>query len=764
MPTTGVNLLRAALGIADSLAEDLYRESEPRVIRAGGALFRAGQAADDMYVVMSGELIATVDTPGGPVTVGRIRAGEPVGEMQVLSGGARTRTVSATTDTAVARISREAIERLAREQPNVVSHLTEAIRRRLRHDQLAGILPGLFGPLDEAMLQDIESAAEWVSLPQGEVLFEQGDPGDAAHILVSGRLQVVVRSDDTERVVGEVRPGESVGEMAMLTGERRSASVIALRDSDLVTLDRSEFDHLIAKYPQILRSLTKLVINRLRRTQSGNPLDNGVRIIGVVPAGRDVPLADFARQLASALAPYGASRCLRSEDVDSLLGTPGIARTPADDPGAARIAGLIAAEEVRVRFLVLVADADGSPWSRRCVRYADRILLVGRAGDDPAPGTVELELLAKVGRRAELPTSLVLLHPPATEQPDGTRFWLEPRRLAGHYHVRTGVAADIERVARFITGRAFGIALSGGGARGFAHIGFLRALMEAGIPIDMIGGTSMGAMISAEYVLGWDADRMIERNKAVFVKWWMDMTVPIVAILHGRGSNARLLRAVGDIRIEDMWLPYFCVSSNLSRAEIVVHRDGPLWLGLRASGGLPAMFPPLVHNGDLLVDGAFLRNLPADIMRQLTGGGTTIAVDVSSECDMQYEQVYVDAISGWRIIWNRINPFARKFTVPNMAAVLQRASQIASVIMQRDALLKGVDLYVRLPVQRFGILEFDAAADIIKTGYDTGRAALAKWMAARAASAPDSVPTAEATVSNVPPPEPSAATAPLVVL
>jgi NTE family protein/lysophospholipid hydrolase len=551
--------------------------------------------------------------------------------------------------------------------------------------------------------------------------------------------------------------------MAILTGETRSASVVALRDSDLVMLDRSEFDHLIAKYPQLLRALTKLVINRLRRTQSGNPPDNGVRIIGVVAAGSDVPLADFAQQLASALAPYGASRCLRSEDVDGLLGTPGIARTPANDPGAARIAGLIAAEEARARFVLLVADADGSPWSKRCVRHADRILLVGRAGDNPAPGTVERDLLANAGKRATLPTTLVLLHPQATEQPQGTRQWLEPRRLAGHHHVRTGVVADIERVARFITGRAFGVALSGGGARGFAHIGFLQALTEAGIPIDMIGGTSMGAMISCEYVLGWDADRMIQRNKAVFVKWWMDMTVPIVAILHGRGSNARLRRAVGDIRIEDMWLPYFCVSSNLSRAEIVVHRDGPLWLALRASGGLPAMFPPLVHNGDLLVDGAFLRNLPADIVRQLTGGGTTIAVDVSSECDMQFEQAYVDAISGWRIIWNRLNPFARKFTVPNLGAVLQRAAQIASVIMQRDALLRGVDLYVRLPVQGFGMLEFEAAPDIIKTGYDTGRAAIAKWMADRPRSAPDSLPIAEATGSTLAPGEPSAATTPLVV-
>jgi lysophospholipid hydrolase len=638
--------------------------------------------------------------------------------------------------------------------------LADAIRT-LRHDQLVTILSRLFGTLDDGMLQDVESAAEWVSLPQGGVLFEQGDPGEAAYILVNGRLQVIVRgAAGTARVVGEVRPGETVGEMALFTGEPRSARVVAMRDSDLVMFERSAFDRLMAAYPQALMALTKLVVKRLRQTQSDNPPDEGVRIVGLIPAGPDVPLDDFAQQLTTALAPYGTSQCLRSADVDSLLGAPGIARTPADDPAAAQIAGLIDAVEARSRFVVLVADAEGSPWSRRCVRHADRILLVARAGDDPAPSSVERELLASAGIRTVLPTSLVLLHPPSTEVPAGTRHWLEPRRLARHHHVRTGFAADIERVARFITGRAFGVALSGGGARGFAHVGFLQALTEAGIPIDMIGGTSMGALISAEYALGWDADRMIQQNQKLFGKWKTDLTLPVLAILNGRRSTSRLRRSVGDVRIEDMWLPYFCVSSNLSCAEIVVHRDGPLWIGLRASGGLPGIFPPLVYNGDLLIDGGYLCNLPADIMSQLTGGGITIAVDVSSECDLQHEHAYVDAISGWSIIWNRLNPFARKYTVSSIAAVLQRSSEIASVAMQRDAMLRGVDLYVRMPVQRFGMLQFDAAPHIIKTGYETGRAALAEWLAARRASSPDSVPSTEFTRSAGPPVQTCAPAAP----
>ncbi|MEO5742004.1 MAG: cyclic nucleotide-binding domain-containing protein, partial [Vicinamibacterales bacterium] len=527
-PTIAVDLVCAALGIVDSLSENLIRDVEPRVVAAGSVLFRSGEPADDMYVVMSGELAASIETDAGPVMVGRIGPGEPVGEMQVFSGGSRTATVTATADTAVARISRGALERLAREQPHVVSNFAEVIRRRLRHNQLVAILPALFGPVDDAMLQEIESVAEWVSLPQGRVLFDQGDPGEAAYILVNGRLQAIVRgSTGPGRAVGEIRPGETVGEMAIFTGEPRSARVIALRDSDLLMLDRSALDRLIAIYPQALMALTKLVINRLRQTQSDKLPDNGVRIIGVLPADPDVPLADFARQLTAALAPYGASRCLSSEDIDRLLGTPGIARAPANDPGAPRIATLIDAEEARSRFVILVADADASSWNTRCVRHADRILLVARAGEDPAPGAVELEMLANAGVQPHLPTSLVLLHPQATEQPTGTRHWLAPRRLARHHHVRIGVTADIERVARFVTGRAFGITLSGGGARGFAHIGFLQALMEARIQIDMIGGTSMGAFISAEHSLGWSAETMARQNQEIFGKWKSDVTLPI---------------------------------------------------------------------------------------------------------------------------------------------------------------------------------------------------------------------------------------------
>ncbi len=390
-------------------------------------------------------------------------------------------------------------------------------------------------------------------------------------------------------------------------------------------------------------------------------------------------------------------------------------------------------QEINHRFVILEADASASPWSVRCLRQADRVLIVGRAGDDPVPGAAERVLTGAGEAPFPVPASLVLLHPPETRLPAGTRQWLEGRRLLRHNHVRASDAEDVARVARFIAGRAIAVALSGGGARGFAHIGVLDAFKEAAISVDLIGGTSMGAVIAAEYALGWDADTMARQNRSIFGSWRRDLTLPLLSFLGGRRSKARLAACIGDVQIEDLWIPYFCVSSNLSRARMQIHRTGLLRQGIRASASLPGVLPPVVSEGDLLVDGALLRNLPADVARDLSGGGTIVAVDVSADSDMQYGQPYDDAISGWRIAWNRLSPFAPRVAMPSMAAVLQRSAELASVAMQRDALLRGIDLYVRVPVTEFGLLDFDRAPDIIAAGRRAARRALAGWPARSAA-------------------------------
>lgn len=727
-------------GLAGPLAA-LRPEVESRRLAPGVVLFREGDPSDAMYVVVRGALRATVlNAQHSEVLVGQIGPGEPVGEMQILSGGTRTATVTATIETELARVPRRAVERLARDAPHAMHQLVDAIRRRARRNQLAAILPSLFGALDEPMLREIEARVTWMALPRGGTLFEEGEPGEHAYILVSGRLQASVRDRaGGEKMVGEVVRGEMVGEMAIFTSEPRSARVRALRDSELVSLDRAALGRLIDAHPQMLMALTRLVIERLRRAQSGIRPESPARSFALIPAGPGVPLSAFADRLVASLGEFGSTLHVGAADLDRWLGTPGLAQTPAADPRGTRIASWLDEQETRHRFVVLEADPGETAWTARCVRQADRVLVVGRSGDDPTPGRAEGGLAGPDGS-AVVPTSLVLLHPPETRLPSGTSRWLEARRLLRHHHVRDGNQEDVARVARFMAGRAVGVALSGGGARGFAHVGVLEALKEARIPVDMIGGTSMGAVVAAECALGWDGETMARQNEAIFGRWRRDLTVPVLSILSGRRTGARLRASVGDVLIEDLWIPYFCVSSNLSRAEMKVHRAGSLWRSLRASASLPGILPPVVFEDDLLVDGGLLRNLPADVLRELNGSGTTIAVDVSAERDMQHSFPYEDAISGWRLLWSRLSRASRAAVIPGIAPVLQRSAELASIVMQREALLHGIDLYIRVPVQQFGLLDFHKGAEIIAAGRRVAREHFAHWRMVAAAPARPSAP------------------------
>jgi NTE family protein/lysophospholipid hydrolase len=226
----------------------------------------------------------------------------------------------------------------------------------------------------------------------------------------------------------------------------------------------------------------------------------------------------------------------------------------------------------------------------------------------------------------------VLLHAPNTAHPSGTSRWLDPRAAADvtHHHVRTDREGDVARLARSIGGASLGLALSGGGARGFAQLGVIRALADFGLSVDVVGGASMGAVLGALHAIGHDVPTIVELMKAGHrrARPFRDFTAPVVSLLRGDSLVNPLKMLFGDTQIEDLWIPFFCVSANLSRAELVVHDRGPVWRWLLASASAPGVVPPVVHHGDLLVDGGVLNNLPADILRERCRG-SVIAVDVA---------------------------------------------------------------------------------------------------------------------------------------
>jgi NTE family protein len=286
-------------------------------------------------------------------------------------------------------------------------------------------------------------------------------------------------------------------------------------------------------------------------------------------------------------------------------------------------------------------------------------------------------------------------------------------------------AADYDRVARLVTGRAHGLVLGGGGARGFAHLGVLRAFEEAGIPIDIIGGTSMGAIVGAQYASGYSVDEMVALNRRCFVDSnpIRDYTVPLVSLIKGN-RMARVLRCMfGDARIEDQWRPFFCVATNLSRATIAVHQQGWLPFAVGTSIAVPGLAPPLIHDGDFLVDGGLLENVPVGVMRSVSTG-LVFTVDVSQRVEFTTTVEPYAHLSGWRVLANRLGLSRRREKVPSMFKLLWRSTVLNSVHRSADV-RRLSDIYIHPPLDDVEIFDWKSLDRAIEVGYRSAVAALA---------------------------------------
>jgi predicted acylesterase/phospholipase RssA len=572
----------------------------------------------------------------------------------------------------------------------------------------------------------IESLLSWLYLEKGETLFHEGDVGDSLYILMYGRLGVIIEQDDGSlKAVSEMGPGETFGEMALITGARRSATVMAIRDTTLFKLTKADFERLAERQPQVIMQIARIQAERVRRLSYKRPPRTSLITLAVIPISQEVPLADFCHHLVAAFASHGSTLHLNSQRLDDELPT-AAAQTEFDAPENSTMVAWLSEQEMRYRFVIYQSDATPSAWTRRCIRQADHILLVGWADSEPALSEIELHMRNMSNARQ----SLVLLHPESCQQPVGTKKWLNVRQVQRHHHLRMR-EADFARLVRLLTGQAVCLVLGSGGARGFAHAGVVRAIEELGLEIDIVGGTSIGAMVGALVAMELDYERMYEFAKQMAnPKQIFDYTLPMTSFLSGRKFTKILKRLYGEIDIEDLWRELFCITTNLTRAKQMVHQRGPLWKYVRASASLPLAFPPIIDQGDLLVDGAMVNLVPVDVMSELYQGGRIIGVDVTLEEDLNAEYDFGSSLSGWRILWRRLNPWQTEITAPSFPATLMRLMDLSSA-SRRAKQPDYAELYIRPPVQHFGTLDFAAYDDIIEIGYQSALPQLEAWLKGR---------------------------------
>ena len=557
----------------------------------------------------------------------------------------------------------------------------------------------------------------------GDWLFRQGDAADCLFLLARGRMQVWLNQaagDREERLVAEVNPGETIGEIGMLTGGARSASIRAVRNSLLLKLTSAAFDRLARQRPELTRHIAGSIAGRLRdRTAGVSHIRRTLKTIALLPLGPMAPAEALSQQLCEALRQFGSTFVLTSRTMREA-GAPPLPSARHEGLSPAMIDWL-AVKEDEHRFVLYVGEP-GDVFSDIALHHADLILLVAQSSDDPGVRPWERaafdSAMAPVARRA-----LVLCHQGAAELLEGTEAWLEGRRLDFHLHVRAGVPNDLGRLARTIAGEAVGLVLGGGAARGFAHLGVYRALHEAGIHVDWLGGASIGAVMAASLATEPEPATAIARARVAFVagKPFGDITLPIISFLRGRRME-RLIDEHLPGQIEDLPIPFFCVSSNLGNGTVQVHERGSLSRALRASVSLPGIFPPAVMHGQLAVDGGILDNLPVDLMRARPVG-RVVAVDLSSRKD--YTVDYDSVPSPWRVLAGRMLPRSKRYRVPSPVSIMLMAMSIGSIGSARAAGARA-DLLIRPPVGGFSFTDVRVFDSVVEVGYRAAQQALAE--------------------------------------
>jgi NTE family protein len=549
----------------------------------------------------------------------------------------------------------------------------------------------LFAGLDAGVRAEVVARAATVELPAGRWLFRQGDPGDTMYVVLAGRLEIL-RESPEPTVLRIARAGEAVGELALLTDTARSASVRARRDSRLLCISRERFTALLAEQPAFARALIRTLGALLQESRALTPEPTPLpATIAVLPVRAGLPAAELAAELAAQLGPGTA-----------------VLSEPSEAPGEQ----LDRAERDSDRVLLVSPAPPGADaWADFCLRQGDRVLLVAEAA--PRPGVQVGEALG----RCE-----VLLA--GSARPGWLAGWLDELaapngRLVGP---RSSWGRTLHPLARSLTGRSTALVLSGGGARGLAHIGVLDALLDAGVEIDRVGGCSMGALIGSQFAMGLSPDEIRDNCEAELVERnpLGDYTLPLVALVRGMRAKAMVQRLFGERLVEELPREFSCVSCDLVTSELVLHRRGRLFEAVGASFCLPAIGPPVMLDDAMLVDGGVLNNLPVEPFAD-SGEGVVIASDVTSQFQVTRRS---RAAAGRARARFRETVLGLGHEVPlRLPEIVVRTITLGSIDTV-EASQRHADLVIRPAVSDVGMVGFERIDDLRHAGREATRATL----------------------------------------
>lgn len=674
-------------------------------VSAGEYLFIQGAVNTYFYQLNFGSAHARLQMGGTQLAVCRLKQHQWIGEIPHRSQARHSYALHCTEDSQFSRIKWQAVNLLPDSQQAFYDVFSLILYRVHCTKALQSALHKLAEQVSPLFIKKMLKYCQFIRYNHNEFLFQQGDKGDGLYLLLNGKLDVTLGNKGA--LVGEIKRGEIFGEMAVLSGEARTATVRAARASEVVRLSNQHYQLLSKKFPVLSKVVVNTLIHRIKSQNqkiyaADKPLNRIILLAEDMLVQRNYTL------LQSSLEKMG------SQLISERLCLNQLHLSQIEELTINELSEYLDKQEIRHKINLMVCDLCPSTWTDSCLQRSDEVWLMLNSRQSIKGVVRQLKNLKVLTHSNQEKLKLLLVHPDL--HISNSSAWLNTLPCERHYHLVDCQTKTINRVARQLCNKALGLILGGGGAKGFAHIGVLQACEENSIDIDYVGGTSIGAVMGAWIAKGWHSEQIRQAvdEHFVAVNPLGDYTLPLVSLSRSVRLDKALSKTFGKCLIEDLPIPFYCVSSNLSNAQEVVHEQGKLWRAVRASLSIPGVISPVIKNGHYLVDGGLLNNLPCDLMRE-RNNGETLAVDVSHSEDFLTNLKAMP--SPWQVAWQKLSTGkGRENKVPTILDTMLRSLMLASDNRRRLNKEK-VDYYISPEVNGFGMLEFTSARTIIQHGY-----------------------------------------------
>lgn len=571
----------------------------------------------------------------------------------------------------------------------------------------------LFSNIDESVIHQLVQRFEPVYLKSGDVIIKENEIGDCVYLILRGRLGIFKNDENGQsHIIGESRKGDLIGELALITQEPRTATVAAIRDSILLKLSKNSFDEFIARYPLQKLYIIRSAMQRIHRDSKG--YTNKTKSIVLVPSAKENFVFDeFVKLFIKQLAINSKVLHLTEDNFHEHLKRNEINNFDSDQ---ARAIQWLTDQEDQFEFIIYEVKPELTTWTNLSLHLSDKIFLIASSKTDEALNTVETAIFSS-GIVSTKSIEFILIHPDHIQLPKNTRRWLTNRQVARHHHIKLNEMWTILKLIRFIKGKSIGLVCGGGGAHALGYLGLHKALMELNIPVDILGGTSAGAMVAAFIAHNYSPEKIQEiltfdSNK------FIEFTIPMIGISSGRRWSNQLKKIYTEYNdIEDLWKSFFCIATNISQYKMDVLQTGLLWKAIRATTSLPAVFPPISNNNDdLLIDGGIVNNLPIDVMKDKMEYGKIIAIHLTLNSSF-HAKIPDGILSGWKLFLQRFLPYKSKLNqMPNMTDIITNTIMICSQAHE-SRIAHQANILIHLDYSKFSFHNFEAAKEIIDEGY-----------------------------------------------